>query len=115
MVYDSTDGSTAGNVYEGTNRRNKHDRGGATAQRCARLRPDVFRAVVSISTPLFREPTLPLNTAAHPAAAGTEVDIDKELVALPRPRKHYATYCASRETNEDMWHAPQGIHALLRE
>ena len=92
-----------------------HDWGGPTAQWCARLRPDVFRSVVSISTPFFREPTLPLNTAAHPAAAGTEVDIDKELAALPRPRKHYATYCASREANEDMWHAPQGIHALLRE
>jgi pimeloyl-ACP methyl ester carboxylesterase len=92
-----------------------HDWGGPTAQWCARLRPDVFRSVVSISTPFFREPTLPLNTAAHPAAAGIEVDIDKELAALPRPRKHYATYCASREANENMWHAPQGIHALLRE
>ena len=27
------------------------------------------------------KPTLPLNSAAHPAAAGTEVDIDKELAA----------------------------------
>jgi pimeloyl-ACP methyl ester carboxylesterase len=92
-----------------------HDWGGPTAQWCARLRPDVFRSVVSISTPFFREPRLPLNTAAHPPAAGIEHDIDKDLAALPRPRKHYATYCASREANEDMWHAPQGIHALLRE
>lgn len=92
-----------------------HDWGGPTAQWCARLRPDVFRSVVSISTPFFREPTLPLNTARHPAAVGIDVDIDKDLAALPRPRKHYATYCASREANEDMWHAPQGIHALLRE
>jgi len=65
--------------------------------------------------PFFRAPTLPLNTATHSAAVGTDVDIDKDLAALPRPRKHYATYCASREANEDMWHAPQGIHALLRE
>jgi pimeloyl-ACP methyl ester carboxylesterase len=92
-----------------------HDWGGPTAQWCARLRPAVFRSVVSISTPFFREATLPLNTAVHPASAGTEVDIDKDLAALPRPRKHYATYCASSEANEDMWHAPQGIHALLRE
>ena len=79
-----------------------HDWGGPTAQWCARLRPDVFRSVVSISTPFFRAPTLPLNTAAHPRAVGTEVDIDKELAALPRPRKHYATYCASREANENI-------------
>jgi pimeloyl-ACP methyl ester carboxylesterase len=92
-----------------------HDWGGPTAQWCARLRPDVFRSVVSVSTPFLREPILPLNTALHPDAARTEVDIDKELAALPRPRKHYATYCASREANENIWHAPQGIHALLRE
>jgi pimeloyl-ACP methyl ester carboxylesterase len=92
-----------------------HDWGGPTAQWCARLRPDVFRSVVSVSTPFIHAPTLPLNTEAHPAAVRTEVDIDKELAALSRPRKHYATYCASREANEDMWHAPQGIHSLLRE
>lgn len=92
-----------------------HDWGGPTAQWCARLRPDVFRSVVSISTPFLREPRLPLNSAAHPSDAATAVDIDKELAALPRPRKHYATYSASRQANEDMWHAPQGIHAFLRE
>jgi pimeloyl-ACP methyl ester carboxylesterase len=92
-----------------------HDWGGPTAQWCARLRPDVFRAVVSISTPFLRGPSLPLDTAAHPVAAATEVDIDQALAALPRPRKHYATYFASRQANDDMWHAPQGIHALLRE
>src|ERR1700728_1265979 len=92
-----------------------HDWGGPTAQWCARLRPDVFRSVVSISTPFFRAPTLPLNTVTHPKAPNPEDNVDRELAALPRPRKHYATYCASREANEDMWHAPQGIHALLRE
>jgi pimeloyl-ACP methyl ester carboxylesterase len=92
-----------------------HDWGGPTAQWCARSRPDVFRSVVSVSTPFLHEPTLPLNSALHPDAAKTEVDIDKELAALPRPRKHYATYSASREANENMWHAPQSIHALLRE
>jgi pimeloyl-ACP methyl ester carboxylesterase len=89
-----------------------HDWGGPTAQWCARLRPDVFRSVVSISTPFIRAPTLPLNTAARPAASG-DVDIDKELAALPRPRKHYAWYSASPGANEDMWHAPQGIHDLI--
>jgi pimeloyl-ACP methyl ester carboxylesterase len=92
-----------------------HDWGGPTAQWCARLRPDVFRSVVSISTPFFRAPTLPLNTVTHPKGPDPEDSVDGELAALPRPRKHYSTYCASREANEDMWHAPQGIHSLLRE
>ena len=92
-----------------------HDWGGPTAQWCARLRPDVFRSVVSISTPFFRAPTLPLGTVPDPKSVDPEDDIDRQLAALARPRKHYATYSASREANEDMWHAPQGIHALLRE
>ncbi|HWM69296.1 MAG TPA: alpha/beta hydrolase [Steroidobacteraceae bacterium] len=92
-----------------------HDWGGPTAQWCARLRPDVFRSVVSISTPFLGAPTLPLNTAARPADSRSEVDIDKELAALPRPRKRYFRYYASHEANEDMWHPPQGVHDLLRE
>jgi pimeloyl-ACP methyl ester carboxylesterase len=41
-------------------------------------------------------------------------DVDKDLAALPRPRKHYATYSATRGVNEEMWRAPQGVHNLLR-
>lgn len=92
-----------------------HDWGGPTAQWCARLRPDVFRSVVSISTPFVGAPTLPLNTAARPEVSASEVDIDKDLAALPRPRKRYFRYYASREANKDMWHPPQGVHDLLRE
>jgi pimeloyl-ACP methyl ester carboxylesterase len=91
-----------------------HDWGGPTAQWCARLRPDVFRSVVSISTPFFGAPTLPLDTARRKVVT-PGIDIDSALAALPRPRKHYATYLASREANEDLWHAPQGVHDLLRE
>ena len=91
-----------------------HDWGGPTAQWCARLRPDVFLSVVSMSTPFLRASGLPLgaadNSGSHP-----EVDIEKELAALPRPRKHYAWYSTTRHANEDMWHAPQGVHDLLRE
>jgi pimeloyl-ACP methyl ester carboxylesterase len=89
-----------------------HDWGGPTAQWCARLRPAVFRSVVSISTPFFHEATPPINTPVHPASKEIEVDIDKDLAALPRPRKHYATYCASREVNENMWHAQHGYSCL---
>lgn len=92
-----------------------HDWGGPTAQWCARVRPDIFRSVVSMSTPFLRPPTLPLGTANdQPSSASAEIDMDKELAALPRPRKHYFMYSASSGANDDMWRAPQGVHDLLR-
>jgi pimeloyl-ACP methyl ester carboxylesterase len=92
-----------------------HDWGGPTAQWCARLRPDVFLSVVSVSTPFLGNPALPLGTVESRGSQPPEVDIEKELAALPRPRKHYAWYYATKSANEDMWHAPQGVHDLLRE
>lgn len=91
-----------------------HDWGGPTAQWCARVRPDVFQSVVSMSTPFLAAPTLPFGTANTSQARGSEVDIDKELASLPRPRKHYFSYSASRGANDDMWHSAQGVHDLLR-
>jgi pimeloyl-ACP methyl ester carboxylesterase len=91
-----------------------HDWGGPTAQWCARLRPDVFQSVVSMSTPFFGAPDLPLGTADHPAPVGPLSDIAKDLAALPHPRQHYARYSASSGANANLWHAPQGIHDLLR-
>jgi pimeloyl-ACP methyl ester carboxylesterase len=88
-----------------------HDWGGPTAQWCARLRPDVFRSVVSMSTPFLPAPELPLGTRP---ASGSELDIDDDLAALARPRKHYFSYSATDRANEDMWRAPQGVHDLLR-
>lgn len=88
-----------------------HDWGGPTAQWCARVRPDIFRSVVSMSTPFLKAPSLPLGTAHRESAS---VDIDQELAALPRPRKHYITYSATSDANDDMWRAPQGVHDLLR-
>jgi pimeloyl-ACP methyl ester carboxylesterase len=87
-----------------------HDWGGPTAQWCARVRPDVFRSVVSMSTPFVRSPTLPLGAAS----AQPESDMDRELAMLPRPRKHYFSHSASERANEEMWHAPQGVHDFLR-
>jgi pimeloyl-ACP methyl ester carboxylesterase len=80
-----------------------HDWGSPVAAWCALIRPDVFQSVVLVSTP-FGQP--------RKAIAG--IDIDRDLAALPRPRKHYSSYWASRGANEDMWHAPQGVHDLLR-
>jgi pimeloyl-ACP methyl ester carboxylesterase len=91
-----------------------HDWGGPTAAWCALLRPDVFKSVVLVSTPFGGPPTLPLDTADHPGKTVAEIDIDRDLAALPRPRKHYSSYWATRGANEDMWHAPQGVHDLLR-
>lgn len=91
-----------------------HDWGGPTAQWCARVRPDFFQSVVSMSTPFLSSPTLPLGTASAHERPMPQDDIQKELAALPRPRKHYFSYSATRGANDDMWHAAQGVHDLLR-
>lgn len=91
-----------------------HDWAGPTAQWCARVRPDVFQSVVSMSTPFLRSPTLAFDTANDREVSGRRVDIQQELAALPRPRKHYSAYSATRGANDDMWRAPQGVHDLLR-
>jgi pimeloyl-ACP methyl ester carboxylesterase len=91
-----------------------HDWGGPTAAWCALVRPDVFQSVVMMSTPFDGPPTLPLGTANDSRAALPEPDIQKELAALPRPRKHYWWYSATRVANQDMWRARQGVHDLLR-
>jgi pimeloyl-ACP methyl ester carboxylesterase len=88
-----------------------HDWGGPTAQWCARVRPDVFRSVVSMSTPFLPSPSLPLGRSADGRA---DFDMDKELAALPRPRKHYFSYSATQGVNEEMWRASQSVHDLLR-
>jgi pimeloyl-ACP methyl ester carboxylesterase len=80
-----------------------HDWGSPVAAWCALIRPDVFQSVVLVSTPFGR-----------PRKAVAVIDIDRDLAALPRPRKHYSSYWATRGANEDMWHAPQGVHDLLR-
>jgi pimeloyl-ACP methyl ester carboxylesterase len=80
-----------------------HDWGSPVAAWCALMRPDVFQSVVLVSTPFGR-----------PRKAIAGIDIDRDLAALPRPRKHYSSYWARNGANEDMWHAPQGVHDLLR-
>jgi pimeloyl-ACP methyl ester carboxylesterase len=80
-----------------------HDWGSPVAAWCALMRPDVFQSVVLVSTPFGR-----------PRKAVAGIDIDRDLAALPRPRKRYSSYWATRGANEDMWRAPQGVHDLLR-
>jgi pimeloyl-ACP methyl ester carboxylesterase len=94
-----------------------HDQGSPLAAWCALVRPDVFRSVTMMSAPFAGPPALPFNTAdASPggAAAGPADTIYEELAALTPPRKHYQRYYTTREANDNMWHAPQGLHAFLR-
>ena len=91
-----------------------HDQGSPLAAWCALTRPDVFRSVTMMSAPFGGPPALPFDTADAPAAAAPADTIYDELAALKPPRKHYQRYYTTREANENMWHAAQGIHAFLR-
>ena len=91
-----------------------HDFGSPVAAWCALLRPDVFRSVVMMSAPLGGPPALPFDTVDMPGAAAPEDPVHRDLAALPRPRKHYQWYYATREADADMHHAPQGLHDFLR-
>ncbi len=94
-----------------------HDMGSPAAAWCALSRPDVFRSVVMMSAPFGGTPALPFNTAndAPRAPAASPVpDLDKELAALPRPRKYYQRYYTTREADANMRNCPQGLHAFFR-
>jgi pimeloyl-ACP methyl ester carboxylesterase len=91
-----------------------HDYGSPVAAWCALVRPDVFRSVVMMSAPFGGAPSLPLNTANDRKAPPPGVDIEKELAALARPRKHYHWYYSTRGANDNMWRCAQGVHDFLR-
>ena len=84
-----------------------HDFGSPVAAWSALVRPDVFRSVVLMSAPFGGPPSL----SARGPAADTIYD---ELARLTPPRKHYQRYYSTREANDDMRRAPQGLHAFLR-
>ena len=91
-----------------------HDYGSIVAAWCALVRPDVFRKVALMSAPFAGPPKLPFDIANHPQGAKTPDPVHADLAALPRPRKHYQWYYATRPANADMVDAPQGLHAFLR-
>ncbi len=88
-----------------------HDFGSPAAGWCALIRPDVFRSVVMMSAPFNSPPALRPASGDAESATG---DVHADLAALPRPRKHYQWYYSTREANEDMHRAPQGVHDFLR-
>jgi pimeloyl-ACP methyl ester carboxylesterase len=94
-----------------------HDAGSPVASWCALIRPDVFRSVALLSSPFPGPPAVPFNTEngdAPPRAAPTDDELDAELAKLPRPRKYYHNHQRTRGANDDMLHAPQGLHAFFR-
>ncbi len=92
-----------------------HDFGSPLAGWCALTRPDIFRAVVMMSAPFGGVPTIPFDTIDNPPPAPVDgPDIHENLANLPRPRKHYQRYYTTREANENMWHAEQGLSDFIR-
>ena len=94
-----------------------HDFGSLVASWCAVARPDVFRSVVLMSAPFGGTATLPFDTAdagAPSEPAGAAADMDAGLASLDPPRRHYRRFYATREANDDLWRAPQGVHDFLR-
>ena len=92
-----------------------HDFGSPVAAWCAVVRPDVFRSVVLMSAPFAGTATLPFDTANRPAVPAPAPDtIYDDLAKLSPPRKHYQRYYSTREANDNLLHAPQGLQAFLR-
>jgi len=94
-----------------------HDAGSPVASWSALIRPDIFRSVTMMSSPFAGVPSLPFNTAngaAPPRPALTDDELDDELAKLNPPRKYYQNYQRKPGANEDMLHAPQGLHAFFR-
>jgi len=94
-----------------------HDAGAPVAAWSALIRPDIFRAVTIMSSPFAGPPSLPFNTAngaAPPRPAPSDDELDADLAKLARPRKYYQNYQRTRGANDDMLHAPQGLHAFFR-
>jgi pimeloyl-ACP methyl ester carboxylesterase len=94
-----------------------HDAGSPVASWFALIRPDIFRSVALMSSPFAGAPSLPFNTAngaAPPRPAPSDDELDAELAKLDRPRKYYQNHQRTRGANDDMLHAPQGLHAFFR-
>jgi pimeloyl-ACP methyl ester carboxylesterase len=77
----------------------------------------MFRSVVLMSSPFAGAPSLPFDTAngaVPPRPAPTDDELDGELAKLNPPRKYYQNYQRTPGANDNMLHAPQGLHAFFR-
>ncbi|HYK80311.1 MAG TPA: alpha/beta hydrolase [Micropepsaceae bacterium] len=94
-----------------------HDAGAPVASWSALIRPDIFRSLTIMSSPFEGAPSLPFDTAngaALPRPAPSDDELDAELAKLNPPRKYYQNYQRTRGANDNMLHAPQGLHAFFR-
>src|SRR6202008_71970 len=94
-----------------------HDAGAPVASWAALIRPDIFRTITIVSSPFEGPPSLPFDTAngaAVPRRAINDDELDAELAKLNPPRKYYQNYQRKPGANEDMLHAPQGLHNFFR-
>ena len=94
-----------------------HDAGAPVASWAALIRPDIFRSITILSSPFEGPPAIPFNTAngaAPPPRAISDDELDAELAKLNPPRKYYQNYQRTRGANDDMLHAPQGLHNFFR-
>jgi pimeloyl-ACP methyl ester carboxylesterase len=94
-----------------------HDFGSPVAAWCSVVRPDIFHSTVLMSAPFAGAPAFPFNSADAASSAAPTAPADTiydELAKLSPPRKHYQRYYSTREANDNMWHAPQGLQAFLR-
>ena len=94
-----------------------HDAGAPVASWAALIRPDMFRKLVILSSPFEGPPAPAFNTAngaAPPPRAIGDDELDAELAKLDPPRKYYQNYQRTRGANDDMLHAPQGLHNFFR-
>jgi pimeloyl-ACP methyl ester carboxylesterase len=91
-----------------------HDFGSTVAAWSAVVRPDVYKAAVMMSASFGGAPQLPFGTVSSRNPASPSYDIHEAMRQLPRPRKHYQMYYSTRPANDEMWHAPQGVHDFLR-
>ena len=94
-----------------------HDAGSPVAAWSALIRPDMFRSLGLMSSPFDGVPSLPFNTAngaPPPKPPMTDDEFDLELAKLDPPRKYYRNYQRTPGANDDMLHAPQGLHNFFR-
>jgi pimeloyl-ACP methyl ester carboxylesterase len=94
-----------------------HDAGAPVASWAALVRPDIFRSVTILSSPFEGPPSVPFDTANGapvPRPAPTDDELDAELAKLTPPRKYYQNYQRTRGANDNMLHAPQGLHNFFR-
>jgi pimeloyl-ACP methyl ester carboxylesterase len=91
-----------------------HDFGSHVAGNCALIRPDVFGSVVLMSAPYAGPPSVAPGSGEDPRGSPSRGAVFDELANLDPPRKHYQRYYQTREANNEMWKARQGLHAFLR-